>query len=188
MWGVCSPANENPDGHTTLKQRRFNVDSMSWHWLNVESTLFQRCVLAGFVPIWKFAIKAIFRLSFSYMCFVSKGNLIDQWLINGNMRKMKCICHMRLAKTQKSQGICVIWSGFCCLLTKATSTPASTWRLYSIASTSIITKTYLYNFDPLKHHFYIVKLEFTGVYIIFLISAQKHRLWVLVRTASLRRF
>ena len=38
-------------------------------------------------------------------------------------------------------------------------------------------KTYLYNIDPLKPHFYIVKLGFTGVYIIFLISAQKHRLW-----------
>ena len=35
-----------------------------------------------------------------------------------------------------------------------------------------ITKTYLYNFDPLKPHFYIVKLGLTGVYIIFLISAQ----------------
>ena len=35
-----------------------------------------------------------------------------------------------------------------------------------------ITKTRLYNFDPLKPHFYIVKLGFTGVYIIFLISAQ----------------
>ena len=51
-----------------------------------------------------------------------------------------------------------------------------------------ITKTCLYNFDPLKHHFYIAKLGFAGVYIIFLISAQKHRLWVLVRTASPRRF
>ena len=50
------------------------------------------------------------------------------------------------------------------------------------------TKTRIYNFDPLKPHFYIVKLGFTGVYIIFLISARKHRLWVLVRTASLRRF
>ena len=47
-----------------------------------------------------------------------------------------------------------------------------------------ITKTCLYNLDPLKSHFYIVKLGFIGVYIIFLISAQKHRLWVLVRTAS----
>ena len=37
----------------------------------------------------------------------------------------------------------------------------------------LITKTCLYNFDPLKPHFYIVKLGFTGVYIIFLISAQK---------------
>ena len=38
---------------------------------------------------------------------------------------------------------------------------------------SLITKSCLYNFDPLKPHFYIVKLGFTGVYIIFLISAQK---------------
>ena len=35
-----------------------------------------------------------------------------------------------------------------------------------------ITKTCLYNFDSLKPHFYTVKLGFTGVYIIFLISAQ----------------
>ena len=35
-----------------------------------------------------------------------------------------------------------------------------------------ITKTCLYNNDPLKPHFYIVKLGFTGVYIIFHISAQ----------------
>ena len=43
-------------------------------------------------------------------------------------------------------------------------------------------ETYVYNFDPLKPHFYIVKLGFTWVYIIFLISAQKYRLWVLIRT------
>ena len=42
-------------------------------------------------------------------------------------------------------------------------------RLYQ---NSLITKTYLYNFDPLKPHFYIVKLGFTGVNIIFLISVQ----------------
>ena len=35
-----------------------------------------------------------------------------------------------------------------------------------------ITKTCLYNFDPRKPYFYIVKLGFTGVYIIFLISVQ----------------
>ena len=47
-----------------------------------------------------------------------------------------------------------------------------------------ITKTYLYNFDPLKPHFYIVHK--TGVYRgIHYFSAPKHRLWVLVRTASL---
>ena len=52
----------------------------------------------------------------------------------------------------------------------------------------VITKTYLYKFDPLKPHFYIVKLGFIGVHTIFLISAQNHRLWVLVRTTSTKRF
>ena len=48
-----------------------------------------------------------------------------------------------------------------------------------------ITKTYQYNFDLFKPHFCIVKLVFTWVYIIFLIPAQKHRLWVLIRPVSL---
>ena len=52
----------------------------------------------------------------------------------------------------------------------------------------LIMKTCLYNFDPLKPHFYIVKLGFTGVYTVFLIFAEKHRLWVLVRTTSPRQF
>ena len=34
------------------------------------------------------------------------------------------------------------------------------------------SRKHAYNFDPLKPHFYVVKLGFTGVYIIFLISAQ----------------
>ena len=44
--------------------------------------------------------------------------------------------------------------------------------LFAYNMKTSITKTYLYNYDPLKPHFYIVKLGFTGVYIIFLISAQ----------------
>ena len=36
-----------------------------------------------------------------------------------------------------------------------------------------ITKTYLYNFDPLKPHFYIVKLGFTRVDITFLNSQKQ---------------
>ena len=59
---------------------------------------------------------------------------------------------------------------------------------YQHFSVVTIMKTCLYNYDPLKPHFYIVKLGFTGVYIIFLISAQTHRLWVLIRTASERQF
>ena len=55
------------------------------------------------------------------------------------------------------------------------STPE--WVKISQQNSLSITKTYQYNVDPLKPHFYIVKLGFTGVYIIFLVSAQKHRLW-----------
>ena len=42
------------------------------------------------------------------------------------------------------------------------------------------------NLYPLTPHFYILKLGFTGVYVIFLLFlfALKHSLWVLVRTAS----
>ena len=42
----------------------------------------------------------------------------------------------------------------------------------AVLSARFITKTHLYNFDPLKPHFYKVKLGFRGVYIIFIISAQ----------------
>ena len=46
--------------------------------------------------------------------------------------------------------------------------PAGTRRWNNVAS-----RKHTYNFDPFKHHFYIVKLGFTGVYTIFHISAQK---------------
>ena len=65
----------------------------------------------------------------------------------------------------------------------ATNSSINHWEALTSFSPSI-TKTCLYNFDPIKPHFHIVKLGFTGVYIIFRISAQKYRLWVLVRTAS----
>ena len=41
------------------------------------------------------------------------------------------------------------------------------------SSVHFITETCLDNVDPLKPHFYIVKLGITRVYIIFLISVQK---------------
>ena len=49
-----------------------------------------------------------------------------------------------------------------------------------------ITKTYLYNFDPLKPQFYKVKLGFTGVHIIFLISGYILFFLFLLKTHRLR--
>ena len=48
--------------------------------------------------------------------------------------------------------------------------PIEKYTMWS--SYNVITKTCQYNVDPHKPHFYIVKLGFTGVYFIFLISAQ----------------
>ena len=53
--------------------------------------------------------------------------------------------------------------------------PRGRIKVFSVLSRAVdvfITKTRLYNFDPLKPHFYIVKLGFIGVYIIFLILLQ----------------
>ena len=50
-----------------------------------------------------------------------------------------------------------------------------------------ITKTCLYNADPLKPVFYIVKLGFTGIYIIFLIllkKKQQHRMELTIYVLS----
>ena len=59
----------------------------------------------------------------------------------------------------------------------------------SCAMQTSITKTCLYNFDSLKPHIYIVKLGFTGVYIIFFSDfAKKKKIVVLIRTASPWRF
>ena len=52
-----------------------------------------------------------------------------------------------------------------CAQRKLRSAWASDW---ADAQADLITKTRLYNFDPLKPHFCIVKLGFTGVYSIFL--------------------
>ena len=55
--------------------------------------------------------------------------------------------------------------------------------LWVIPDSSVIlniTKACLYNIDTLTPHLYVVKLGFKGVYVIFLISAQKHRLWAVL--------
>ena len=48
-------------------------------------------------------------------------------------------------------------------------------------NTRHITKPYLYKYDPIKPHFYIVKLGFTGVYVVFSYFCSKYRLRVLSR-------
>ena len=76
------------------------------------------------------------------------------------------------------------WSMYENKIRKRSTTFGRSWRgetmlWEDMGQSSHITKTCLYNFDPLKPHFYTVNLGFTGVYINFPISAQNHGLWVL---------
>ena len=97
-----------------------------------------------------------------------------------NEGSLKLSLHWTLT-SQWNFGACILWLDW--------KHPIQKWRnnyqVYPIPIIClfVITKTYLYNLDPLKLLFYTVKLGFTGVYIVFLIPAQKHRLWVFVRTA-----
>ena len=68
----------------------------------------------------------------------------------------------------------VSWAN--CILTKISFYPYN-WNTFTDYHTCpkispsifyyLIMKTYLYNFDPIKPHFYIVKLRFIGVFILF---------------------
>ena len=53
MYGVCRWAGGCDDlrtgysGHATLRQRRVNVDAISWRCIDVDATLYKRHVPAG---------------------------------------------------------------------------------------------------------------------------------------------
>ena len=160
-----------PSTHPTWKQRRINIESTSNSWIYVEPAL-----------MWHYELIRTCRNSPKYWGWQTCVNSVDPdqtlrfavsflWLLSKIRRFMRA--WLRQAK---------MWFQTCKIQTILRMCKVSSGPLLSI------TKTCQYNIDPLKPHFYIVKLGFTGVYIIFVISAQKHRLWVLVRTASSRRF
>ena len=54
-----------------------------------------------------------------------------------------------------------------CALEQTSNQPVHLLCLIRVFVVRIITKTYLYNFDPLKRHFYIVKLGLQGYTLFF---------------------
>ena len=86
--------------------------------------------------------------------------------------KKKMICLMTLDDTTITDFSFIIWP----VLQKHHEILKATGTLRTFCRTFFLVKTsrkHAYNFDSLKPHFYIVKLGFTWVYIIFLISAKK---------------
>ena len=109
-----------------------------------------------------------------FSSFVLDGFLRVIWV---NLQTRRCVfhwefwCFRHTLPTHETflWSLGVLWSFSNCLQTMHKNVKSYFLRKKKGYS---ITKTGLYNFDPLKPHFYIVKLGFIGVYIIFLISAQ----------------
>ena len=88
---------------------------------------------------------------------------------------MLCLCSLTYCTGNSSLASCVKLSEDCNLKHFFHILPQNigydiSCKLSSMETTGMqcITKTCLYNFDPLKPHFYITKLGLTGVYIVFL--------------------
>ena len=150
---ICAPRYEKQGLWRTWYQQAYKIETTSFqNWFNIQTlikypdvatTLFQRCMPAGF-------------LTHMILAGIQNWNNVVRFKIDSTSRRCDNFVSTLCAYWDDSDG-----TG---LITKSMHTVD-------------ITKTSLYNFDPLKPHFYIVKLGFTGVYAIFLIFAQKHRLW-----------
>ena len=93
-----------------------------------------------------------------------------------------CRLYWQTPKEVIKPGMCIYKEPFSVDMVSPRANPFS-----SADQNVFIIKTYLHNFNHLKTPLLYSKLGFTGVYIIFLTSAQKHIFWVLVWTASSRR-
>ena len=101
------------------------------------------------------------------------------------LHKNICLCG---APLMNNWNMFLCWNNFIWTnVYKAKTVHHTSWKA-GCKILKLITKTCLYDFDPFKPHLSIIKLGFTGVYIIFSYFCWKQRLWVLVRTASSRRF
>ena len=87
--------------------------------------------------------------------------------------KTTCVsCHMRPMCAKTTFRIRLVYSEYSQIIKTMLNMVALKTRVYTRGFHH--EKHAYIILTPLKPHFYIVKLGFTGVYIIFLISAQKH--------------
>ena len=106
----------------------------------------------------------------------------SEWSFKTTVHKLSCKCAYRIRLTTSTEysllqnlshiyesltfdfRICEINYSVCVI------SPILNTHLYLISTFEFltITKTCLYNFDPLKHHFYIVKLGLQGYTLFFL--------------------
>ena len=127
--------------------------------------------------------KAHFHLAWLSSAFISVFNLIAAYR---SLMESKFIIECTNVQAQKQSSWSSYWYTFGRLslhCVRMRWIPFTFWHVYPAkAQISLwistvwpnITKTRLYNSDFLKSHFYIVKLGFTGVYIIFSYVPKKH--------------
>ena len=96
----------------------------------------------------------------SSLRFISRTNFILSW----DEHKKSFITSGSVSYSSKKESYLL-----CIGLNKSDWTGIYHRRIIDVSLITIfITRTYLYNVEPLEPHFYTVKLGFTGVYIIFL--------------------
>ena len=147
---------------------------------------FFRLSLENFVKFLRSALDAFSYTNIGYICHLfKKDGYIGSVVIEPFILHSYCVYCKR--------GALVKWLEYLTLVQKvggSNPTQVVTGKILTIhpAVNRYIMLTCLSNLHPLAPHLFIVKLGFTGVYIFFIIFALKHRLWVLVRTTSLRQF
>ena len=132
--------------------------------------------LCFWAEIWKVLEFFIWKFSFLVIKFAVYLNrhVFVMALASADHSKavplLQCfLCMLVIASVQLYLVITPQLFFFCCLR-KAVRNDCD---LSLVNFIDIIMKTCLYNFDPLKPHFYIVKLGFTGVFIIFSYSCSQ---------------
>ena len=130
-----------------------------WHRVKISWVLFSNIKKLLFYLIWDVVSFEIAFGHFKFACFVLKQNFwrfppFKDCSYSWTSSTLFSNCEASGSMQQERIQIIKLLDFVCSLFPKAI--------FFDFYFTLLITKTRLYNFDPLKPHFYVVKLGFTG--------------------------
>ena len=148
-----------PSGHATFRQRRINVDSISWRCIDVDALWYKRQVLAW---LHHGNSSSLSHLQIPNTRFVHK--FFYKWPQFHKIYLRICAPEKIQISLRIRQRVIHYYIDF-----RPNTEVLTSYQVIISDTFYIIAKTYLYNFDPLKPHFYIVKhLDLVGYTLFFL--------------------